>query len=400
MEDIPSSPGWTSSSVAEIEAMVRTLELPRGGVSYPDVSKLAAEDTPASRTRSRKASSSAKAAPSKPIKQVDGDLITLPAQDSTPPKSRPRKRRLLSKAQVEREIHDGGTTETSTPKKRKTVTPKTSSQSEEKRLRTFRKHPPESYRVKLDRAVSQRMFVVNRTRGGTEAIPSETVEMAGTTGNIYTITIGLEPQCTCPDNKKGNQCKHIVYVLHNVLKAPEHLQYQLAFLSSELREIFAHAPAPVEAADKENEEVAGKRKEIAGDCPICFMEFEPEKEEIVWCKAACGNNIHKDCFEQWAKSQGVTKVKCVYWYVSASPALGGQMLTKYSRTLWQGDADSIAKIKTEGKMNSEGYMNVASQLGLSRRRDTSTYHRYWLYRQERMGYDVGGYDDEEYEDGY
>lgn len=157
------------------------------------------------------------------------------------------------------------------------------------------------------------MFVVNRTRGGTETIPSETVEMAGTTGNIYSITIDLEPHCTCPDNQKGNQCKHIVYVLHNVLKAPEHLQYQLAFLSSELREIFAHAPAPVEAADKGNEEVAGKRKEIAGDCPICFMEFEPEREEIVWCKAACGNNIHKDCFEQWAKSQGVAKVKCVYW---------------------------------------------------------------------------------------
>ncbi|KAL8930176.1 MAG: hypothetical protein Q9208_000793 [Pyrenodesmia sp. 3 TL-2023] len=377
-----------------------TLERPRGGVSSPDISKLAAEDTPASCTRSRKANSSANAAISKPIKHVDVDITAPSSQDLTPAKWRPRKRRLVSKAQVEKEIHDGGTTAVSTPKKRKTVppktsskseekrkivTPKTSSKSEEKRLRTFRKQPPQSYLVKLDRAVSQRMFVVNRTRGGTATIPSETVEMAGTTGNIYTITIGLEPHCTCPDNRKGNQCKHIVYVLHNVLKAPEHLQYQLAFLSSELREIFAHAPAPVEATDKGNEEVAGKRKEIAGDCPICFMEFEPEKEEIVWCKAACGNNIHKDCFEQWAKSQGVTKVKCVY-----------------CRTLWQGDADSIARIKTEGKMNSEGYVNVASQLGLSRRRDTSTYHQYWLHRQERMGYDVGGYEDEDedYEGGY
>ncbi|KAI4201598.1 MAG: hypothetical protein LQ346_002135 [Caloplaca aetnensis] len=378
MADIPSSPGWSTSSIAEIESMVRTLELPKGGVSYPDISKLAADDAPASRTRSRKANLSAKAASSKPIKQVDVDLTAHSSQDSTPPKSRPRKRRLLSKAQVEKEKLDGGAAEVSTPKKRKTVTPKTNNKSEEKRLRTFRKQAPQSYRVKLDRAISQRMFVVNRTRGGTETTPSETVEMAGTTGNIYSITIGLEPRCTCPDNKKGNQCKHIVYVLHNVLKAPEHLQYQLAFLSSELREIFAHAPAPVEAADKGNEEVAGKRKEVAGDCPICFMEFEPETEDIVWCKAACGNNIHKDCFEQWAKSQGAAKVKCVY-----------------CRTPWQGDADSIARIKTEGKMNSEGYVNVASQLGLSRRRDTSTYHQFWLHRQERMGYDVGGYDDDD-----
>lgn len=156
MEDVPSSPGWSSSFTAEIEAMVRTLELPGGGVSYPDISKLAAEDTPASRTRSRKANSSAKAAPSKPLKQVDVDLTASSPQDATPPKSRPRKRRLLSKAQVEKGIHDGGTTEISTPKKRRTVTPKTSSKSEEKRLRTFRKHPPQSYLVKLDRAVSQR----------------------------------------------------------------------------------------------------------------------------------------------------------------------------------------------------------------------------------------------------
>jgi len=36
--------------------------------------------------------------------------------------------------------------------------------------------------------------------------------MAGTTGNIYSITINQVPSCTCPDNQKGNQCKHIVYV--------------------------------------------------------------------------------------------------------------------------------------------------------------------------------------------
>ena len=58
------------------------------------------------------------------------------------------------------------------------------------------------------------MFVIDRTRGGTEDIPEETIEMAGTTGNIYSITISQLPSCTCPDNRKGNQCKHIVYVGH------------------------------------------------------------------------------------------------------------------------------------------------------------------------------------------
>lgn len=60
----------------------------------------------------------------------------------------------------------------------------------------------------------------------------------------------------------------------------------------------------------------GNRKPVEGDCPICFMEFEPDKEEIVWCRAACGNNIHQTCFQKWAATQQAQGVRCVYWYVS------------------------------------------------------------------------------------
>lgn len=60
------------------------------------------------------------------------------------------------------------------------------------------------------------------------------------------------------------------------------------------------------------ENTQGNRKPIEGDCPICFMEFEPN-EELVWCKAACGNNIHKACFGQWAATSRSSGVRCVYW---------------------------------------------------------------------------------------
>lgn len=56
------------------------------------------------------------------------------------------------------------------------------------------------------------MFVIDRTRGGTEEVPEETIDMVGTTGNIYSVHVTHEPTCTCPDNQKRNQCKHIVYV--------------------------------------------------------------------------------------------------------------------------------------------------------------------------------------------
>ena len=35
-------------------------------------------------------------------------------------------------------------------------------------------------------------------------------------------------------------------------------------------------------------------------------------EDIVWCKAACGQNFHKECFEKWRASRGGVKVTCVY----------------------------------------------------------------------------------------
>ncbi|MCJ1225447.1 hypothetical protein MMC12_002096 [Toensbergia leucococca] len=242
---------------------------------------------------------------------------------------------------------------TPAPKKQKKKAPSSGhGQGEEKRLRMYRKHAPSSYLEKLRRATEQRMFMIDRTTGGTTEIPEETIEMVGSTGNIYSVHICQMPSCTCPDNQKGNQCKHIVYVLHNVLKAPDHLQYQLAFISSELREIFANARRPTSGVGSSDSENPSNRKDVSGDCPICFTEFEPESEDIVWCKAACGNNIHKECFEQWAKSQkGVRELRCVF-----------------CRTPWQEDEASIKEVRKKGRINADGYVNVALEMGLPEER--------------------------------
>jgi hypothetical protein len=101
-----------------------------------------------------------------------------------------------------------------------------------------------------------------------------------------------------------------------ILKAPANLCYQLAFLSTELETIFANAPV-TRAPDPDHEHkeddsiYTGKRKPIEGECPICVFDFE-EGEEVVWCKAACGQNFHKECFDQWKKSKNGGQVTCVY----------------------------------------------------------------------------------------
>lgn len=103
------------------------------------------------------------------------------------------------------------------------------------------------------------------------------------------------------------------------------------------------------------------------------MEFEAG-EDILWCKAACGNNIHRTCFEQWAKSKP-GEVKCVY-----------------CRTPWKGDEETVRKISKHGHKNEDGYVNVASELGLSGRRDYSTYHQPWVQSQRYSRYgSYGGY---------
>jgi hypothetical protein len=98
------------------------------------------------------------------------------------------------------------------PKRKRKAPTDDSSPPKEKRLRAHRAHPPQSFHDVHSRALSQRFYVLERTRGGTEECPEEVFEMTGSTGNIYTVHIKQQPTCDCPHALKGNQCKHVIYV--------------------------------------------------------------------------------------------------------------------------------------------------------------------------------------------
>ena len=216
------------------------------------------------------------------------------------------------------------------------------------------------------------MIVIGRTRIEAEGVPGEEIDIVGSTGNIYKVMIGPLPSCTCPDHQKGNECKHKVYAMHTVLKAPEDLVYQLAYLPSELREIFYGAP-PIPTSTSTSNDTDGKRKPIEGECPICYQDYEPERNELVWCKAACGQNMHKSCFDHWmAAQQGVT-VRCVF-----------------CRTPWEVDHGDVASLTQTGAVNAEGYVNVASRFGMSGVRDYSVYNR---FSRHAMGLGWGDWDE-------
>lgn len=262
-----------------------------------------------------------------------------------------------SKVKVKEEETSG--TEKS-PTKRKGKQPKKA--AEEKRKKQFRKTAPQSYLQAKERALTQRFAVMKRERSESEL--KETVQIAGTTGNVYTILIQDVPDCDCPHSRKGNQCKHIIYTMLRVLKAPEHIAYQRALLTTELQDLFKNAPPIPDAEADSNAD--GNRKPIEGDCPICYEEFDAvgANEAIVYCRASCGNNVHEACIDQWAK------------------ASAGKLTCPYCRSNWF-DTDlfgSKVDLKT-ATVNEEGYVNVAPQLGLSGERDYSTYHPFWVRQQ-------------------
>ncbi|EON98227.1 putative swim zinc finger protein [Phaeoacremonium minimum UCRPA7] len=241
--------------------------------------------------------------------------------------------------------------------KKKPRTPAATGTPSEKRLRRYRARPPQSFDDTYLRATTQRFYVLSRTRCGTATCPEEMIELTGSTGNIYNICIARQPTCDCPHASAGNQCKHVIYVMSRVLRARHEYVYQLALLSTELQDIFARAPLPMDECSSDPTASSDKnRKPVEGDCPICFNELDPAKEAVVWCRAACGQNIHKECFAMWAATK------------RQNTGRNGEITCPFCRSVWQGDEDTVQKIKKTGPLNDEGYVNVADQLGISQER--------------------------------
>lgn len=173
-----------------------------------------------------------------------------------------------------------------------------------------------------------------------------------------------------------------------MLKAEEPLSYQLGFLASELVEIFSKAPAPpsVSSSSASAADAESRRKPIEEDaeCAIFATELNAEREAVVFCAASCGNNLHGQCFEKWAATKKAS-------------AADGVVTCPFCRAPWASDESGLKTAIRQGKTNADGYVNVASELGLSGRRgsyylfqpfslqhancpsapDDSTYHSSW-----------------------
>jgi hypothetical protein len=143
----------------------------------------------------------------------------------------------------------------------------------------------------------------------------------GTTGKTYVVKLIQEPECSCPDFcTRGVRCKHIYFVLQRVLGCGERLAFQPEFTPDQLTRMLTGQPAVaknlVASQDSEHkvividltqeDKVDGVAQKPITDedpCPMCYETMDPKTEQIVYCKAKCGQNMHKQCLKRWGDRQ-------------------------------------------------------------------------------------------------
>nr|XP_019013598.1 uncharacterized protein I206_01668 [Kwoniella pini CBS 10737]OCF52379.1 hypothetical protein I206_01668 [Kwoniella pini CBS 10737] len=270
------------------------------------------------------------------------------------------------------------------------------------RLARTRERCPAKIFERYKRAISQRLFMIEREHYGEGASQTEQFKVLGSTGNVYTVDIGRSPKCDCPDHRMGNKpCKHIIFVFIKVLKVPDdsYLWYQTALTAMEV--VFAAAPPTphgsvtvnvqvhkaylkatgkggedeevVTSVDKEvKDEIHGKRLDAVGeDCPVCYEEMTQEDvdgRKLTYDESltGCGKPLHTQCFDMWAMS---------------ARKKGDDVTCVWCRSVWPSAAGAKGKGKgkdTGAQYSSWGYLNMAAEVGISRQRDVSTYH--WGHR--------------------
>lgn len=289
---------WSQYLVTQLRAELERRQLPKTGKKADLVARLQASDD------------------GKLITEPDAPIVSIPSVEagpSTTSDAPPKKKRAKKEKSPDVVIEGQLASEA-------IIYQNIDTRTGERREREFIPEPDAKFKDKVKRIRKERMFMLNRQRVvDAKGKEREDFDIAGSTGNIYQTKIGRSPSCTCMDARtRGQKCKHINYALIIIYKAPMHLCYQQAFLSHELEYIWSNAPvtrAPDGHDHNEPEDETiynGKRKPIEGECPICVFDMDPATEEIVWCKAACGQNFHKDCFAQWKASKRGGPVTCVY----------------------------------------------------------------------------------------
>jgi Ring finger domain/SWIM zinc finger len=246
----------------------------------------------------------------------------------------------------------------------------------EKRALRYRASCPAKLFERLERAETQRLYLVERNQ---TAETSCDMVVLGSTGNVYNVHIGEIPTCSCPDfARKQDLCKHIMFVTLKVigLDKSDPRCYQRAYLPSELVEMmqlmqnrqvgggtlanesvrknYAQLKEGGEPRSQNPDDLYAPRRPLEhdSDCPICFDSLGGSGGQLLtYCRGTCGANFHADCIRAWKTRGAATCPNC--------------------RQPWVEEHDPTKPANA----NKEGYVNLGRLQGQSPARDTSTYRQ-------------------------
>lgn len=243
--------------------------------------------------------------------------------------------------------------------------PARSNTADDRRGARYRSSCPHSIMDRIQRALVQRLYLVEKGDIDRDNRSCSLVVM-GSTGNLYTVTLRDKASCTCPDHERSYLCKHILFVLLKVagVSSDSDIVYQEAWTNRELdellellssrrvggssgvlandrvRERYAQlqkgADGVIEGDDDEESGVIRKSLDDDSDCPICFDAMDASKEKLVHCRVMCGANFHDSCIQKWSSS-----------------ASSGRLTCPNCRTPWE----------TTKKREAEGYTNLGDLQG-------------------------------------
>jgi hypothetical protein len=109
----------------------------------------------------------------------------------------------------------------------------------DKRPKRWRPKCPQKVSERIVRAKKEEYAIIKQ--GTVSKDHSCYIKLTGSNGNVYDVTIGQIPTCTCPDFHKHNDvCKHTLFVLLKIVgvDADDELLYQKAFTINELKMMF------------------------------------------------------------------------------------------------------------------------------------------------------------------
>ena len=77
-----------------------------------------------------------------------------------------------------------------------------------------------------------------------------------------------------------------------------------------------HSPSRREVLPRRAPANVAIRKPLTNPCYICYEAFEG-LDDATFCRARCGQNVHRECFEQWIRGKERDQVTCSFWFVTS-----------------------------------------------------------------------------------